>query len=73
MAEPTLDEQIEELEREHAQRERIYPRWINAAKPKLTPNVANQRQVRLAAAIATLKALKEIKFQAGPTMGGPQP
>lgn len=56
--EPTLDEQIEELEREHAQRERIYPRWINASKPKLSPNVANQRQARLLAAIASLKKLK---------------
>lgn len=58
MAEPTLEEQIEELEREHAQRERIYPRWINAARPKLSPNVANQRQARLRAAIDSLKKLK---------------
>ena len=57
MAEPTLEEQIEELEREHAQRERIYPRWINASRPKLTPLVADQRQARLRAAIATLKRL----------------
>lgn len=57
--EPTIDEQIEELEREHAQRERIYPRWINAPKPKLSPPVANQRQARLRAAIDNLKKLKE--------------
>lgn len=56
--EPTLEEQIQELEREHAQRVRIYPRWINAPKPKLSPKVAEQRQARLLAAIATLKRLK---------------
>ena len=47
-------------EREFAQRERIYPRWINAARPKLSPNVANQRQARLRAAINTLKRLKGV-------------
>ena len=57
--EPTLEQQIEELEREHAQRERIYPRWINASKPKLSPNVAALRQARLRAAIASLRRLKD--------------
>lgn len=60
---PTLEQQIEELEREHAQRERIYPRWINAAKPKLSPNVANQRQARLRAAIETLRAYHVLRTE----------
>lgn len=58
MDEPTLDQQIEELEREYAQRERIYPRWINAKQPKLSPALAAQRQARLRAAIDSLKRLK---------------
>lgn len=55
---PTLEEQIEELEREYAQRERIYPRWINARKPKLSPFVAQRRQRELRAAIESLRRLK---------------
>lgn len=57
METPTLEQQIEELEREYAQRERIYPRWINARVPKLTPKVADLRQARLRAAIHSLKIL----------------
>ena len=54
----SITEQIEELEREAAQRERLYPRWVSAAKPKLSAIVARQRQARLRAAIDTLKRLK---------------
>lgn len=56
--EPTLEEQIEELERELEQRKRLYQRWTESRKPKIAPGVAAQRLARLNAAIATLKRVQ---------------
>ena len=53
---PTLNEQIAELERELAMRERAYPRWI-AAKT-LKQDVADRQVARLKASIATLSRLR---------------
>lgn len=58
---PTLEEQIEEVDRELKQRERIYPRWINASKPKLSPTVADQRMKRLRAARESLIKLRDLR------------
>jgi hypothetical protein len=55
-AQPTLLEQIEELQREFDQRANIYPRMIQ--EMRITPAVAARRTVRLQAAIATLKRLR---------------
>jgi hypothetical protein len=57
-ADYTLDEQIEELERELKLRERVYPRWITKYPPKLTPAAAERQLGRLRAAIESLRRLK---------------
>lgn len=53
----TLEEQLEELERELKVRERVYPRWVNADPPKLTPAASERQLGRLRAAIETIKEL----------------
>lgn len=53
---PTLDEQIEELERELKLRERHYPRWVKQGKT--TQRAAEQQLARLRAARDTLLGLR---------------
>ena len=43
-AEVTIEEMIEEVEREIRLREKIYPRWVSLANPKLS---ATQAQIQL--------------------------
>ena len=49
---PTLREQISELKRERAMRDRVYPTWV--ATGKLVQGEAFRRNAALDAAIATL-------------------
>jgi hypothetical protein len=51
----SLAEQIAEIEREIAKRERVYPRWV--ANKRLSAKRADQRLARLRAALATLREL----------------
>lgn len=59
--EPTLEEQIEEVERELAIRERVYPRWINASKPKISPAVADKQMKRMRAVRDSLIRLRDLR------------
>lgn len=57
MAEFTIDEQIEEVKREIAMRERVYPRWIQDGKMK---QAAADRQIAaMKSVLETLQAEKE--------------
>lgn len=48
-----IEAQIKEVEREIAQRERVYPRWVEAGKmPKAT---ADRQIATMRAVLATLK------------------
>ena len=61
----TLDEQIAEVKRECAMRERVYGSWVLSGKMKLDDS---QRQIRrMRAVLATLERLKaeEIANQPG--------
>ena len=52
----TLDEQIAEVKRECAMRERVYGNWVVSGKMKLADS---QRQIRrMAAVLATLERIK---------------
>ena len=53
----TLDDEIKELERELATRQRVYPEWTSGLNPKLTPELASKR-------IAILQKIK-IKLLGG--------
>lgn len=61
VAEITIEQQIEEVERELKIRERVYPRWVNAAKPKMTPAAAERQMERLRAVRASLLQLKQLR------------
>lgn len=52
----TLDEQIAEVERECAMRERVYGRWVLCGKMKLEDSKRQIRRMR--AVLATLKKLR---------------
>lgn len=54
----TLDDEIKELERELATRQRVYPEWTSGLNPKLTPELASKRIAILQKAIERLKAEK---------------
>lgn len=58
MEEVSLEQQIAEVERELKIREVVYPRWINAAKPKLRPETADRQMARMRAVLETLRRLK---------------
>ncbi len=64
----TIDEQIAEVEREIRLREVVYPRWVAAPKPKLSQAQADKQIGRMRAVLITLVALKELKYELGPTM-----
>jgi hypothetical protein len=53
----SIDQQIEEVERELAERSRVYPRLV--AKGTLRKSVAEYHVERLNAALATLKWLRD--------------
>lgn len=55
----TFDEQLDELDREIAMRERLYPRWV--ADDRLKVQDARQRLARLKAARETVRALKQYR------------
>ena len=55
----TFDEQLAELDREIAMRERLYPRWVMDDRLKVQD--ARQRLARLKAARETLRALKQYR------------
>lgn len=57
----SIDEQIAELDRELRIREKVYPRWINAAKPKLTPEAADRQMGRMRAARESLVRLRAMQ------------
>lgn len=51
----TLDDEIEELERELKIRQRVYPEWTAGYTPKLKPEEASKRIAILQSAIDRLK------------------
>lgn len=54
--EVTLDQMIEEVEREIRLREKIYPRWVTATNPKLSATQADLQLKRMRAVLAHLQA-----------------
>lgn len=60
MTEPTLEEQIECVEREIGMREKVYPRWVKAVPQKMTQAKADQELARMRAVLATLQSLRWI-------------
>lgn len=52
----TLAEQIAELKREHAIRQRVYPGWVHVGR--MTQEEADRHQSRLSAAISTLEFIE---------------
>lgn len=50
----SLEEQIQELERELALRERVYPKWVEAGR--MSQREAQQRYLALRAALTTLRS-----------------
>ena len=62
----TLDEQIAEVERECAMRERVYGQWVRVGKMSLS---ASQTQIRrMRAVLATLKGLRSAETARQPEM-----
>jgi hypothetical protein len=55
--EPTIDEMITELEREHHMRRRVFQNWVDSGK--LSAAEADRRQRRLFAALTLLRNLRE--------------
>lgn len=51
---PTIAEQITEVRREIAQRERAYPRWV--AEKRMTEAASDRQLGRMRAVLATLEA-----------------
>lgn len=64
--EVSLDEQIECVDRELAFRAKVYPRWVNASKPKMTPAAAEREMKRMRAVRESLVAFKRLLETAGP-------
>ncbi|MGD1842275.1 MAG: hypothetical protein ACFB0B_15465 [Thermonemataceae bacterium] len=56
----TIDQQIEELERELQMRQKVYPNWVDWNR--IDRAVADYRLEVLEACIKTLKKLREDKF-----------
>lgn len=57
---PSLEEQIECVEREIGMREKVYPRWVRAAPQKITQAKADQELARMRAVRDTLAGLRWI-------------
>ncbi len=55
----TFENQIEELTREIAMRQKLYPQWIQ--QERLTPPDAAVKLARLKATLETLKALQQYR------------
>jgi hypothetical protein len=62
MSDVPLSEQITEVKREMALRRRVYPNWIAAGR--LTHPDADRQLGRMAAALATLERLEEVRRDA---------
>jgi len=58
---PTLDEQIEEIDRELRFRERTYPRWVASATPKLSRQAAVRHLARMRAVRTSLLELTGLR------------
>jgi len=54
---PSLDDQIDEVQRELAMRERVYPQWIKAGRLSSAKAYAQTRNLR--AALDTLQWLRK--------------
>lgn len=54
----TIDEQIQELRRELAMRERVYAKWIDAGT--MQPSAAHKQVARMRATLSLLTELQEI-------------
>lgn len=52
-----IDEQIAEVEREIALRERVYPNWV--AKGRMNQARADEAMARIRAALTTLRYMRE--------------
>lgn len=50
----SIDDQIACVDRELSMRERVYPRWVNAPKPKMTPKTMELELARMRAVRQTL-------------------
>lgn len=57
MSERTLSQQIAELKRELALRERVYPSFV--ARQKMTQGEADEHMIRMKAALHTLLKIEE--------------
>lgn len=55
----TLDEMIEEVEREIRLREKVYPRWVSIKHPKLSETQAKIQMARMLAVRDTLVYLNQ--------------
>lgn len=60
----SIDEQIEEIDRELRIREKVYPRWVDAPNPKLTRKGAARHLARMRAVRDSLLELKALKASA---------
>ena len=58
----TLDDEIDEVEREIAQRKKLYPYWISTGKLKEAE--ATLRMNRLKAVLERLRAIKQPRLEA---------
>lgn len=68
----TLPQMIECVDRELGFRQRVYPRWINAAKPKITPKKAEEElarmravRARLVRSVALEAVIEQLRVKAG--------
>lgn len=61
--EPTLDEQLAELDREIVMRQRMYPRWISAGT--LNQPQADRQMQRLQAARETVRKARQDQSMTG--------
>lgn len=62
-----LSDQIAELKREHALRQRVYPTFI--ARQSMSQQEADRHQARLSAAITTLEWLERNEVRAREALG----
>ena len=58
----SLDDQIEEIDRELRFRERTYPRWVASATPKLSRQAAVRHLARMRAVRESLLELKRVRL-----------
>lgn len=64
----SIDEQIEEVSREIAMRERLYPGWVRTGRMTLHGSLRQLRRLR--AVLRTLQAVREASNEAAMGSGG---